>query len=120
MSPWLRCCCRQGAPSKILAISQHCQHCLLVILAHPILAVEVEGVAAEGAAKDVIKLAVKQALREEQDRPGVTHHHLGALVPPCPQCHCQASLRAAWTLGLVPPAASRALNVMNLMNMEHL
>lgn len=81
VSPWLWCCCRQGAPGTVLAILQHHQDCLLVILAHPVLAVEVEGVAAEGAAKDVIKLVVKQALWEEQDRPGVTPPPLGS---PCP------------------------------------
>lgn len=81
MSPWLRCCSRQGAPGTILAIPQHCHDCLLVILAHPVLVVEVEGVTAEGAAKDVIKLVVKQALWEEQDRAGVTPPPLGSSCP---------------------------------------
>lgn len=81
VSPWLQCHSRQGAPITILAIPQHCQDCLLVILVHPVLAVKVEGVAAEGAAKDVIKLVIKQALWEKQDRPRVTPVPLGN---PCP------------------------------------
>lgn len=84
MSPvslWLRCHSRQGAPGTILAILQHRQDCLLVILVHPVLAVKVEGVAAEGAAKDVIKFVVKQALWEKQDRPRVTPLPLGSPGP---------------------------------------
>lgn len=92
VSPRLRWCSRQGDPGTILAILQHHQDCLLVILAHPVLAVEVEGVTAEGAAKDVIKLVVKQALWEEQDRPGVTRPQLGISCPSMSPVSLQASL----------------------------
>lgn len=48
--------------------SSHQHEDSLIIFVHPVLAVEVEGVTTERAAKDVIKLVVKQALWGEKHK----------------------------------------------------
>lgn len=105
----------------------HKWDCSLVILVHPILAVEVEGVAAERAAEDVVKLVVKQALREEEQ------HGPGAKLPPlwspcsphvpggtAEPAHKPAGLLpacAACTPGLDPPCCSQGVE--HVEHIEH-